>query len=333
VWILSDDTRALRGWKQRSCHFTPLFHFTSIGGIPSGPMNTASLDSRASVVLRLGAYVQERFPPVAYGLLVALFSGSALLLNRSLGDGAVGWDNGVPAAIVVLLVFFHLRVMDEHKDHEADRVAYPDRLLSRGVVTLRLLAKAAAVAVLLEGVLAATLGVDALLLWSGCFGFTVLMRIEFGFGAWLQRHLVCYAISHNPIVALLALFLWGASGAGWSGTYWLYVAAVSTGSLAFEIGRKLRLPAEEIDGVESYSSVLGRGKAAGLLVLIRLITVGLLAGLAWTLGGSLGPLLLLAAIAAVGFLPLRKDLGAKAVEGVASLTLLLDFVLVGWMAW
>ena len=99
---------------------------------------------------RLWGYVVERFPPVAYTVLVVLFSGSAFAIAGHLGGVQVPIETEIRAAVVVLLVFLHLRIMDEHKDAAGDLVAYPQRLLSRGVVTLPLLAKVGYLAVLLE---------------------------------------------------------------------------------------------------------------------------------------------------------------------------------------
>ena len=223
--------------------------------------------------------------------------------------------------------------MDEHKDYAADAAAYPDRCLSRGVVTLPLLFRLGVVAVVLEAVLAVSLSIEAAVAWGVCLIFTLLMRFEFGVGAWLSRRLLLYAITHNPIVALLAFFLWTVAGGAHDRLMVLYIGVVSVGSLAFEIGRKIRLPDEEIGGVDSYSSVLGKGMADRLLAGLRLVTgLGLLAlGVALEevlLGGmALGLQLVLA-----GFL-LSGPRRAKVTEGVATIGLLLDFIWVGVMAW
>ena len=275
----------------------------------------------------------ERFPPAAYTVLVGLFTTSAVMLVGRQTAVAPSFDVVLRAGAVVLLVFLHLRLMDEHKDYAADAAAYPDRCLSRGVVTLPLLFRLGVVAVVLEAVLAVSLSIEAAVAWVVCLIFTLLMRFEFGVGAWLSRRLLLYAITHNPVVALLAFFLWTVAGGAHDRLLALYIGIVSVGSLAFEIGRKIRLPEEEIVGVDSYSSVLGKGAADRLLAGLRLVTgLGLLAlGVALEevlLGGmALGLQLVLA-----GFL-LRGPRRAKVTEGVATIGLLLDFIWVGVMAW
>lgn len=287
----------------------------------------------APLPARVWAYLLERFPPAAYTVLVGLFTTSAVMLVGRQTAVAPSFDVVLRAGAVVLLVFLHLRLMDEHKDYAADAAAYPDRCLSRGVVTLPLLFRLGVVAVVLEAVLAVSLSIEAAVAWVVCLIFTLLMRFEFGVGAWLNRRLLLYAITHNPVVALLAFFLWTVAGGAHDRLLALYIGIVSVGSLAFEIGRKIRLPEEEIVGVDSYSSVLGKGAADRLLAGLRLVTgLGLLAlGVVLEevlLGGmALGLQLVLA-----GFL-LRGPRRAKVTEGVATIGLLLDFIWVGVMAW
>ncbi len=296
-------------------------------------MKPADCTSSDPLYRRMWAYLLERFPPIAYTVLVALFGGSAFaLIERTTGidvDGSVA----LRACLVVLLAFFHLRIMDEHKDAEGDRRAYPDRLLTRGVVELPLLARAGIVAVALQALLSMSISVTALWAWLAAFAFTCLMKVEFGVGRWLNQHLVIYAITHNPIVALLGAFLWSASGAPWTMDYGLYIAVVSLGSLGFEIGRKIRLPDEEVDGVESYSSVLGRSRADRLLMGTRWVTAILLSWLAFR--ADHWPIVSLSLVfaAVTHSLLFRHTLKAKAVEGVATVMLLLDFLLVWGLGW
>jgi len=282
---------------------------------------------------RLWAYLLERFPPVAYTLLVTLFAGSLFALVGEVGDVPVSLGVEIRAALVVLLVFFHLRIMDEHKDEAGDKASYPERLLTRGVVTLPLLARCGVIAVVLQAALSLSISLSAFAAWAGALVFTLLMKVEFGFGAWLNRHLVVYAITHNPIVGFLAIFLWAVSGAEWNGLYGVYVVAVSFGSLAFELGRKIRSSDEEIVGVESYSSVLGRKRADILLIFVRWLATASVMVLALSLDNVVvAGLALVFALGVHGALMwiARK---AKAVEGVATLALLSDFLLVWGLAW
>ncbi len=280
------------------------------------------------VPVRVWAYLQQRFPPVPYTLLVVLFYGSAAAVARDLGGGGkTPWTG----ALVVLLVFFHLRVFDEHKDAEADAAAYPDRLLTQEVVTLPLLGSMAAGAIFVEAALSAWIGPSALMAWAATFVFTLAMRAEFGVGKWLQERMVLYAVTHNPVTGLLAVFAWACTSTPWSPRYWAYIVFASFGSLAFEVGRKVRLPAEEVPGVPSYTTVLGRGRALGLLagsmLLAALGVVCLLGTSPIALAGALVP----TALGLSCLLPPASSPAGR-VEAGASLYLLGSFAVLWWLA-
>lgn len=277
--------------------------------------------------MRVWAYLLERFPPVPYTLLVVLFYGSAAAVARALGAGGqTPWAG----AAVVLLVFFHLRVFDEHKDAEADAQAYPERLLTQGVVTLPLLSSLAAGAIFIEAALSAWIGPRALVAWGVTFGFTLAMKAEFGIGRWLQPRMVLYAVTHNPVTGLLAVFAWACTGAPWSPRYWLYLGFASVGSLAFEVGRKVRLPGEEVPGVPSYTTVLGRERALGLLAGCYGVAGLCVLGLVGTAPAALAAALVPAVVALLLLLP-PSSAPAKRVEAGASLYLLGSFGVLWWL--
>jgi 4-hydroxybenzoate polyprenyltransferase len=282
-----------------------------------------------TALARFRAYLAERFPIAPYAALVAAFHGAGSLVAVRLGGGEVrAW-----AGLVVLLAFFHLRVFDEHKDFEKDVRTHPERLLSRGVVTLAMLRRWGVVAIVAEAALAAACGWRALLAWAAMFAFTVAMRFEFGVGKQLEKSLLAYAITHNPVVAGLAMFIWASTGAAWDPRYLLFVAAASFGSLAFEIARKTRLPDEEVPGVDSYSSVYGRRQAGALVHLCVFAAVASAIVLSSRMTASYLPLVPLALAYLAARVLTTGDRPAKKVELGSSVALLGVFFGMGVAAW
>ncbi len=294
------------------------------------------LTATSPLTARAAGYLRERFPPGPYTVLVVLFFGSGVLCAAALA-GVPLPPRAAAGGLVVWLVFFHLRVFDEHKDHALDQRAYPDRLLSRGVVTLPLLATMAGVAIVAEAVISALIGPQALLWWGLTFAFTVLMRLEFGVGRWLRARIFLYAVTHNPVVGLLAMYALACTGVPFTPAYLWYVAAASLGSLAFEIGRKLRQPGEEIPGVDSYSSVHGRARAGAVLAAVILAAAGCSAATMIALQPPSAQRsvsgLLLASGTIVGIVGSLPSQAAKRAELGASLYLLVSLLAMGVAAW
>lgn len=273
----------------------------------------------------LWAWFQERFPPVVYTVLVACFWFSGVAVGRTLGGGE-GW--GFLAAPLVWLVFLRLRLFDEVKDYDDDMVAHPERVLSRGLVSLKLLQRIALGVMLVELVLAWSFSGTVLFAWGITYTYTLLMRLEFGVGPFLRRHMVLYAITHNPVVGGMAVILYAASGAEIVSSAAWYVGLVSVASLGFEVGRKTRKPDEERPGHTTYTAALGQGPARALLGATYAGTAAAAVGVVVSLGYAT-PLGVLVGLAVVlpGVVTLWS--AAKRVELGASVSLLLALVAVG----
>lgn len=241
----------------------------------------ATLAPDAPLSRRLWAYLNERFPPV-----LAVFSGVIALSAAAAVAAATGRPLGLEPGVALLalahfLTLLLLRVLDEHKDFARDAQAYPDRVLSRGVVTLATLRRLGVVSVVVALGASAALGPAPLALHAVVLVFGLLMAKEFFLGDLLRRDVFLYAAAHQPINPLFTAWLLVGAGAraarsaddltGLPAVLGWYLAAQFALGFGFEVARKLWLPEEEQPGlVDSYSShaVGPRGGAAVALVLL-----------------------------------------------------------------
>lgn len=220
------------------------------------------LTAGSPLARRLYAWMEERFPP-ANALLAAVIYVSAALLGRRAAGARATLHLGDLAGYAATLGFFlMLRVFDEHKDFANDCRLYPERVLSRGLVTLRhlKLVGAIAVAVQLVGTLVVGGGGGAATLrWLAAMAWSLLMLREFFVPRWLERHFVVYAVSHMLVTPLSILWLaeLGAGGAPLDRAVWAYAAMSLLFGFCFEIARKMKAPPEERAGVTTYTSLYG----------------------------------------------------------------------------
>lgn len=264
-------------------------------------------------------YFRERFPPAQYAAGLGAFTWAVLAYARALG-GARGLPNALPfiaGFAVTFLLFLQLRILDEHKDYEDDLRYRPYRPVPRGLVTLpelgRLWLAAAAVQVAISVALgpAPAVLLVAVLLYSG------LMRVEFFVPAWLKAHPLAYMGTHMVIVPLIALFVAACAGPlpPLGAMAPILVLAYLNFSV-FELGRKIRAPDEEETGVETYSALWGRRRAAlaWLAALWSAGAVGLAAawraGIAPVYAACALALALAAGAAAAWFLTAARPKGA-----------------------
>ena len=229
---------------------------------------------------------------------------SAAVAQQQSTSLALGLDQGL-VVLMLTLGFFLLRVFDEHKDFEKDVIAHPERLLSQGLITLNDLKWAGVLSVILQLSVATYLGVGVLVWVVVYLLFSVAMRFEFGISRWLNQHIVIYALTHNPIVALMMMAAVATASGGLGGVegavlWWLLVATFT--SLGFEIGRKVRATEDERAGQDTYTSALGIGRSVALLLLCELFAVAFAVPLLQSNVGWVG---LMAMAIVMGFGPLR----------------------------
>lgn len=230
------------------------------------PNVESTLPTARTLAGRLWIYQRERFPLVAHGLLVAVLSAAALGFS-SLARGAplpspALW---ISAFVTALGFFFQLRVYDEFKDAADDARARPYRPVPRGLVTLRELAWLAVGVAALQAALTIRLGLPLVGLLLAVWIYMALMGREFFAPAWLKARPLLYMLSHMVITPLIVLYLtacdWLAQGAPPPpGLAWFLALGFANG-LVFELGRKIRAPADEEAGVETYSALWGLGRA------------------------------------------------------------------------
>lgn len=235
-------------------------------------------------VRRLRAYLDERFPLFGHGVLIVAYYSSNQFLARTLTDPGrpMRYDlSSLAGAVTLFCFFFHLRVFDEHKDYADDCRYHPERVLQRGLVTLRDLRLLGGVAIALELALAAARGAAALVALLVALGFSLLMLREFFVGAWLKRHFLLYAGSHMLVMPLLSLlvFAFATGRFPWQAPpwFWVYSWVGFFVTCNWEISRKIRTPADEREGVDSYTRVFGTYGAAYVVLLVRVIDTGLVA--------------------------------------------------------
>lgn len=266
---------------------------------------------------RLLAYFRERFPLLGHGVLIVAYTSSNLFLAKVLErpDAPVRYDRAsLLCAGVLFCFFFHLRVFDEHKDFDDDRRHYPQRLLSRGVVTLRHLRWLGGLAIAVELTLSALAGYAALAGWAIAFGYSLLMYKEFFVREWLRRRFLVYATTHMLLMPLLAVMVYGFATGRWPwqapGWFWVYSFVGFFVTLNWEVSRKIRAPEQEIEGVDSYTKVFGLYGAAWVVLGIRVVDTVLVALVGHHLGVSgwfYGALVVLFAVCLVGFFQYRFD--------------------------
>jgi 4-hydroxybenzoate polyprenyltransferase len=290
---------------------------------------------------RWWAYQRERFPLFGHGPLVAAFSFSAVCFSALLRGrtGPPPWPAVVTAFVTCLLLFLQLRIADEFKDFEEDSRWRPYRPVPRGLVTLRELAGLWVITGAIQLALALWLEPSLTFLLLVVWTYLALMSKEFFVKDWLKARPVLYMTSHMVIMPLVDYYAtacdWWPAGEGQpDGLLW-FVAVSYFNGLVIEIGRKVRSPADEEEGVETYSALWGPRKAVLVWLGAMLVTAGCAAAAAARIdflapmAVLLAVLLLTAVTVAVRFVRQMTPGRGKSVEAVAAVWTLLMYLGLG----
>ncbi len=231
-------------------------------------LSAGYLKPPASFPRRFAQYIRERFPLGAYLPLILLFSLAAWSFSALAGERLAlpGALRFLAVSASVLGFFLQLRIADEFKDFEEDSRFRPHRAVPRGLVSLNELKWVSRGAGLVQFLGALIVDERLLLLLLADWGYMGLMSKEFFVKRWLRSHLLIYLLSHMLIMPLIALY---ASAFEWlpadqppDTSLLLFLLASFVAGLVIEIGRKLRAPGDEREGIETYSELWGFRRAA-----------------------------------------------------------------------
>jgi hypothetical protein len=193
------------------------------------------------------------------------------------------------------------------------------------------------VSALVQSALVAALDPRLFIVLGVAWLYLGLMCVEFFCRKWLKRRPVVYLLSHMGIMPLVDFFGTACewlprSGVAPANLGWFLAASFFNG-IVIEIGRKLRQPADEEEGVETYSRLWGKSGGATVW-LMALGSTLLCAVMAAAAIGFMLPVLAslsLVLLMALAVLPsyLRGSLPGKRIEAISALWTLTLYLMLG----
>ena len=210
---------------------------------------------------RIALYLKEMYPPVPAFLMACisffnLFFMLALLHHQPL---QVTWP-AIGGALTIFLFLLFLRVSDELKDLESDKILFPERLVPSGRVKESdlnwLMGFTVAAMVLLNFFVT-----QSLFAFGVLFAYGVLMFHYFFFPKQISGNLMLALITHNPSVILMniytvAVFCQFYQQDFWNPLHFYFITLFWLPGLAWELARKIRCEADETD-YTTYSKIFG----------------------------------------------------------------------------
>lgn len=227
-------------------------------------------------IIRFWKYLNERFPLLGHGVLVASFSFSAVSYSRICRNekGFIDWHIFLAGIVTTVGLFFLVRIFDEFKDKEEDAEFRKHLPVPRGLVSLKELAIVGIGAFMIQLFVNVLFLPEMLPIYLCVFAYLLLMSREFFVAKWLKEHPFWYVVSHMLIIPLIDIY---ASGLDWVlenksapfGLVFFFIVSFLNG-VVLEVGRKIKTP--ENEEINTYSTKLGYKKATLLWISMLLLT-------------------------------------------------------------
>jgi hypothetical protein len=236
---------------------------------------------QASFLSRLYVYQKERFPLLVHLPLIAAFSFSVVGYSRAC-RGVAGFINRtdyIACVVTNVIMFFMLRVSDEHKDKEDDAKFRQYLPVPRGLISLKELRILAWSLFIAATVVNIFFYPRMLMLYFIMMIYLALMRYEFFVPVWLKRRQVIYIATHMLIIPLADIYAssydWKLAGSQAPGGLLFFFGVSFLNGVILEVGRKLRVTETEEDGVLSYTKLWGTKKAGMVWVALLIANFAL----------------------------------------------------------
>lgn len=225
---------------------------------------------------RLWTYQQERFPLAKTVPLLVAFSASSVTASAHLaGRDMPGIAAYATAFLIVFCFFWQMRVTDEFKDAETDRLHRPERPVPRGLVTLFQLAMLGALSAVVAASAALAYHPILLMLVIQTWFWLSLMTVEFFAPRVLHASPLLYLASHMLIMPLIDLVLtaceWLPHGSAPMGLVPFLLMSLANGCV-IEFGRKVWSTENERPGVDTYSKAWGISRAVAAVLAAWLVS-------------------------------------------------------------
>jgi hypothetical protein len=297
-----------------------------------------NISSKSPFINRLLFWASERFP--LFNFIVAFVMAFSIKGLFSRDQGFLWEFDDFLLGLLFLTLLFILRVMDEHKDFESDKIFHPERAVQTGIIKLselRSLGFIAFAAQIIALFILSRSGLLILGIWAFVLSWALLMLKEFFLKEWLRKNLFYYSVLHlliSPFMFLTGWYYYSSKGQEFDFKKLALLMSLSlvTG-LMFEIARKNRSTEEDSEGEISFSRIWGRNKAGSITLLLSVVSLALGAiyinSGAWSLGlfVVLGALLLFSAVTSLKkFISQPTDKNQKSYRQLIELLVVWSFV-------
>lgn len=207
------------------------------------------------ILNKLYLYQKERFP-----LIFLLFTTlSTILCLILLTESQIRFDDLISVYFCALVFLFHFRVIDEIRDYSHDKKYYPERPISRGLISINQLLITDIVLLSILLIITILYSIQLFAISLIFIAFSLIALKNFGFKNYFQNKLILYHLINSPSMIIIFLFIlfFLLGSFTFSTNLILYLFLYYSNIFLLEVGRKSYIDNDKIKFNDTYSSSLG----------------------------------------------------------------------------
>ncbi len=239
-------------------------------------------------LVRLNTYFKEMYPVIPrflLGFIVFFEIYFIILLNYGICEFSISIQEFI-GGFTVFAFLMWLRIADDFKDYETDKVLFPKRPLPSGRVTKKDLI---IVCSIVQGitVILNFVFMNNILFFLILYAYGYLMSKWFFQRSKIQPCLPLALVTHNPVQMIINLYVISFTCIKYqlspiSLTTFLVLFTLYFPALIWEVSRKIRAPKDENDYV-TYSKLFGHKKSTIFVLILTLVDIVTNIILVWNL--------------------------------------------------
>lgn len=222
-----------------------------------------------NILFKFYHYQKSRFPVaiLLISLLPAVLSTAAVTQNKDSLFQILG------LLLVSVLYLLHIRITDELRDFAHDNKHHTTRPIQSGIISIPELQKINLLAIGTILVISLINNLFTLFVVIILLEYTYIAGKEFFLGNHLRKHFFLYNTVNTLQMILLQIYsyMFLFNGTSLNHNVLIHFLFTSTGTIIFELARKIKVPGHDGTGKDTYSYFIGFKKS----LIIYVILVGL----------------------------------------------------------
>ena len=165
-------------------------------------------ENNQAIWKRFWIYQNERFPIFAHGLLILMFTFSAIAYSRICRqqEGFIEVSDFLAGFVTTFCLFLMVRILDEFKDADIDAKYRKELPVPRGLVKLGELKILGFLVVAIQVAVILIFHSSMIMFYIIVMVWLALMTVEFFAHEWLNNHMFFYVASHMVIIPVVDIY-------------------------------------------------------------------------------------------------------------------------------